>query len=41
MQLKAQSTTYTVGLDELKNLFAEKLGVEPERVSLSFNTAER
>lgn len=41
MKLKAQSTTYSVDLDELKKMFAEKLEVEPERITLNFKTEER
>lgn len=41
MKLQAQSTTYSVDLEELKKMFAERLEVEPERVTLRFKTAER
>lgn len=41
MELKIQSTTYKVGIDELKIMFAEKLNVDPDRVSIIFNTCER
>ena len=37
MRPKTQLTTYEVSLEDLKKMFAEKLGVKPANISISYD----
>ena len=40
MQLKAKNTTYEFNLDEIKELIAENLKVDPKKVSVHYKMTE-
>jgi hypothetical protein len=40
MKIAVKSTTYEVGLDEVKKMFAEKLCVDVEKVSVHYKIEE-